>query len=66
MTKTSQTFHQYFACFLPIFTILEHFIANEGVLTGSIINYGHIKVTQRQKLISRYESTIIRAFRIDR
>ena len=43
MTKPSQTFHQYFACFLPIFPILEPFIANEEVPTDPIITYGHIK-----------------------
>ena len=44
MTKPSETFHQYFACFLPIFPIFEHFIANDEVPTGLIINYGDIKV----------------------
>ena len=65
MTKVSKTFHQYFACFLPIFPILGHFISNEEVPTDSIINIRHIKLIQDQKPFSWYESAFIRTFRID-
>ena len=65
MTKVSKTFHQYFACFLPIFPILGHFISNEEVPTDSIINVRHIKLIQDQKPFSCYDSAYIRTFRID-
>ena len=60
MLKLSKTFHQYFACFLPIFPILGHFISNEEVPTDPIINFGHIKLMQGQNLFSRYDSAFIR------